>query len=257
MKLRHRNLELDDLYDEYGIDLDDEEEEDEDDFEDPVPAKKKSSKKGEKKGKKQKLEEIKSAVAKVGVEKKVSITDVIEDISKNKNIDEEIRKEVVERVENKITTLTTDDYAVKPYTIKKILLKNFQSHKDSVIECHEGLNVFVGESRNGKTAIQRALDFVFEGTKKNPRNYIKKGETEIAIGNVLGSNVFNILFVLGLAATIMPLSVSPVALVDLMVIAIVTIVTFVCMKKDYSLNKKHGIMFIIMYAAYMAYTIMR
>lgn len=86
---------------------------------------------------------------------------------------------------------------------------------------------------------------------------IKKGETEIAIGNVLGSNVFNILFVLGLAATIMPLSVSPVALVDLMVVAIVTIVTFVCMKKDYSLNKKHGIMFIIMYAAYMAYTIMR
>lgn len=53
VKLRHRNLELDDLYDEYGIDLDDEEEEDEDDFEDPVPAKKKSSKKGEKKGKKQ------------------------------------------------------------------------------------------------------------------------------------------------------------------------------------------------------------
>ena len=143
----------------------------------------------EKKGKKQKLEEIKSAVAKVGVEKKVSITDVIEDISKNKNIDEEIRKEVVERVENKITTLTTDDYAVKPYTIKKILLKNFQSHKDSVIECHEGLNVFVGESRNGKTAIQRALDFVFEGTKKNPRNYIKKGETECSVTLVLSNGL--------------------------------------------------------------------
>lgn len=143
----------------------------------------------EKKGKKQKLEEIKSAVAKVGIEKKVSITDVIEDISKNKNIDEKIRQEVIERVENKITTLTTDEYAVKPYTIKKILLKNFQSHKDSVIECHEGLNVFVGESRNGKTAIQRALDFVFEGTKKNPRNYIKKGETECSVTLVLSNGL--------------------------------------------------------------------
>lgn len=135
----------------------------------------------ERKDKKRKLDEIKSAVAKVGVEKKVSITDVITDISKNKKIDEAIRKEIVERVENKITTLTTDDYQVQPYIIETIELKNFQSHKDTVIECHKGLNVFVGESRNGKTAIQRALDFVFEGTKKNPRNYIKKGEVECSV----------------------------------------------------------------------------
>lgn len=42
VKLRHRNLELDDLYDEYGIDLDDEDENDEDDFEEPVSRKKAS-----------------------------------------------------------------------------------------------------------------------------------------------------------------------------------------------------------------------
>lgn len=86
---------------------------------------------------------------------------------------------------------------------------------------------------------------------------IKKGETEMAIGNVLGSNLFNILFVLGLAATIMPLSVSAVAMIDLVVVAIVTLMTFVCMKKDYSLNKKHGIAFIVIYAVYMIYTIIR
>ena len=44
---------------------------------------------------------------------------------------------------------------------------------------------------------------------------------------------------------------------SLIVVAIVTIITFVCMKKDYSLNKKHGIVFVIMYAVYMAYTIIR
>lgn len=143
----------------------------------------------EKKSKKHKLEEIKSAVAKVGIEKKASITDVIEDISNNKNIDEEIRKEVIERVENKMTSLTAEEFAVKPYTIEKIILKNFQSHKDTVINCHSGLNVFVGESRNGKTAIQRALDFVFEGTKKNPRNYIKKGEVECSVTLVLSNGL--------------------------------------------------------------------
>ena len=82
---------------------------------------------------------------------------------------------------------------------------------------------------------------------------IKKGETELAIGNVLGSNIFNILFVLGLAATIMPLSVSAITLIDLLVLAFVTLITFICMKKTYSLNKKHGIVYVI----YMAYTIMR
>lgn len=86
---------------------------------------------------------------------------------------------------------------------------------------------------------------------------IKKGETEMAIGNVLGSNIFNILFVLGLAATIMPLSVSAITLIDLLVLAFVTLITFVCMKKTYSLNKKHGIVFIVLYVIYMAYTIMR
>ena len=86
---------------------------------------------------------------------------------------------------------------------------------------------------------------------------IKKGETELAIGNVLGSNIFNILFVLGLAATIMPLSVSAITLIDLLVLAFVTLITFICMKKTYSLNKKHGIVFIVLYVIYMAYTIMR
>lgn len=86
---------------------------------------------------------------------------------------------------------------------------------------------------------------------------IKKGETEMAIGNVLGSNLFNILFVLGLAATIMPLSVSTVTLIDLLVLAFVTLITFVCMKKKYSLNKNHGIVFIVLYVVYMAYTIIR
>ncbi len=43
---------------------------------------------------------------------------------------------------------------------------------------------------------------------------IKKGETEIAIGNVIGSNLFNILLVLGLAATINPISMSILAFTD-------------------------------------------
>ncbi|MDY2814854.1 MAG: hypothetical protein SOU03_13020, partial [Dorea sp.] len=52
IKLHHRNLELDDLYDEYGIDAEEEDEEDEDEFEEPVNARKSSAKKAADKGKK-------------------------------------------------------------------------------------------------------------------------------------------------------------------------------------------------------------
>ena len=47
---------------------------------------------------------------------------------------------------------------------------------------------------------------------------IKKGETEIAIGNVIGSNIFNILLVLGLATFISPITISTLALIDIIFI---------------------------------------
>ena len=52
---------------------------------------------------------------------------------------------------------------------------------------------------------------------------IKKGETEIAIGNVIGSNVFNILLVLGLATAIFPIAISTFALIDIVFMVAITI----------------------------------
>ena len=86
---------------------------------------------------------------------------------------------------------------------------------------------------------------------------IKKGETEIAIGNVIGSNVFNILLVLGLATAIFPIAISTFALIDIVFMVAITILLYLFMKKDNCLVKKHGFIFIILYIAYMAYTIIR
>ena len=86
---------------------------------------------------------------------------------------------------------------------------------------------------------------------------IKKGETEIAIGNVIGSNVFNILLVLGLATAIFPIAISTFALIDIIFMVAITILLYLFMKKDNYLVKKHGFIFIILYIAYMAYTIIR
>ena len=86
---------------------------------------------------------------------------------------------------------------------------------------------------------------------------IKKGETEIAIGNVIGSNIFNILLVLGLATFISPITISTLALIDIIFMLCITILIYLFMKKDYSLLKKHGIILVGIYIVYMSYTIIR
>ena len=86
---------------------------------------------------------------------------------------------------------------------------------------------------------------------------IKKGETEIAIGNVIGSNVFNILLVLGLATAIFPIAISTFALIDIIFMVAITILLYLFMKKDNCLVKKHGFIFIILYIAYMTFNIIR
>lgn len=86
---------------------------------------------------------------------------------------------------------------------------------------------------------------------------VKKGETEIAIGNIIGSNIFNILLILGLTATINPIAISTFALIDIIFMLAITILLYFFMKKDSSLVKSQGIIFIIIYVAYMTYTIIR
>lgn len=86
---------------------------------------------------------------------------------------------------------------------------------------------------------------------------IKKGETEIAIGNVIGSNLFNILLVLGLAAVINPISMSMLAFIDIIFMVLITVLLYVFMKKKSSLIKSQGIILVVLYIAYMAYTIIR
>ncbi|WP_373600868.1 calcium/sodium antiporter [Paraclostridium bifermentans] len=86
---------------------------------------------------------------------------------------------------------------------------------------------------------------------------VKKGETEIAIGNVIGSNIFNILLVLGLAALIHPMTISFIALIDTMFMTAITVLLYIFMKKNNSLNRVHGIIFLVIYIAYMVYTIVR
>lgn len=85
----------------------------------------------------------------------------------------------------------------------------------------------------------------------------KKGETEIAIGNVIGSNIFNILLVLGISSVISPMTITTNAVIDILFMISITILLFFNMKTKNFITKKHGMMYIILYILYIIYTILR
>ena len=72
--------------------------------------------------------------------------------------------------------------------IKKIILQNFQSHKYSIIELDEQLNVIVGPSDSGKSAIIRALKWVLYNEPSGDY-FIREGEKEASVTVEFSDNV--------------------------------------------------------------------
>ncbi|MBO5344239.1 MAG: calcium/sodium antiporter [Ruminococcus sp.] len=85
----------------------------------------------------------------------------------------------------------------------------------------------------------------------------RKKEVDMAVGNVVGSNIFNILFVLGAAAAISPIVFSMENIIDTAVLIVMTaIVMAMCFKKK-KLSRLHGLIMIGLYAVYTTYIFMR
>lgn len=85
----------------------------------------------------------------------------------------------------------------------------------------------------------------------------KKGELSIAIGNIIGSNIFNILLILGVASVINPMTVSMLALCDI-IFMICSVVLFILLTvKNKAVNRKNGFILVLVYIAYLIMTIIR
>ncbi len=84
----------------------------------------------------------------------------------------------------------------------------------------------------------------------------KKGQNEIALGNVIGSNIFNSLFVLGIAGTINPLTSGNQVIVDVAIMMFITIMVFVMSLRG-KLKRWHGIVLLCCYVGYLTYLILR
>lgn len=85
----------------------------------------------------------------------------------------------------------------------------------------------------------------------------RKNEVDMAVGNVVGSNVFNILFVLGIAATISPVAFSMENIIDTAVLIVMSAIVMLFSLKNGKLSRLSGIAMLLMYAGYMTYIIIR
>lgn len=125
-----------------------------------------------------------------------------------------------------------------------------------------GSNLFVG----GATEVARALNVsdavigltIVAGGTSLPELAtsvvaVKKGNSGIAIGNVLGSNVLNILFILGLTGMISPMHIEGITNVDLYMMLVSTIMIWFFSFTKYTIERWEGAVLVLTFGGYMWY----
>lgn len=85
----------------------------------------------------------------------------------------------------------------------------------------------------------------------------RKKNTDIAVGNIVGSNIFNIFFILGISAVIYPVKVQANAILDMGMNLLISFLVFIFIfaGKGRSIDKKEGIFLLLLYAAYLTFLI--
>lgn len=85
----------------------------------------------------------------------------------------------------------------------------------------------------------------------------KRGKADLAIGNIVGSNIFNILFVVGTTALIIPVPFNPAFVIDSLVAIAAAVLLWICALKNNKLTRPGGIVMLAGYAGYFAYLMMK
>ena len=80
-----------------------------------------------------------------------------------------------------------------------------------------------------------------------------KGNCDIAVGNIVGSNLFNIMFVVGITAIITPVVYAPAFKIDSAVAVGAAVLLWLCVLRKQTLNRLHGIIMLLCYGGYFAY----
>lgn len=85
----------------------------------------------------------------------------------------------------------------------------------------------------------------------------RKNEVDMALGNVIGSNIFNILLVIGVAAAISPIAFIMENVFDIILLIAMSALVWIFAWTKQKIGRKEGIAMLVIYAAYLAYIIVR
>lgn len=106
-----------------------------------------------------------------------AIEAILNDIYNRESVPPDVREEIKARIEKKASSLKHQSAAPDDASVVRLTLHNFQSHADTTISLSEGLNVVLGESHAGKSAVLRSLRWVAEN-KPAGRSIIRVGTNE-------------------------------------------------------------------------------
>lgn len=84
----------------------------------------------------------------------------------------------------------------------------------------------------------------------------KKGENELAVGNVVGSNIFNMMFILGISAALHPITVNFACMTDFAILIVASIMVFIFALRN-KINRVEGIVMILFYIATVVFAAVR
>lgn len=84
-----------------------------------------------------------------------------------------------------------------------------------------------------------------------------KGESALALGNVVGSNILNILVILGASSVISPLAIQRESIIDVVLLLMMTLMMLVFVKTEKEINRREGAASILIYVAYSIYIALR
>ncbi len=84
----------------------------------------------------------------------------------------------------------------------------------------------------------------------------KKGENGLALGNVVGSNIFNLMFILGLSSSISPIAVDSRAITNTIFLLVMTVLMYILCVSRKKLGRVEGFVMVSLYVAYTVYLLM-
>lgn len=84
-----------------------------------------------------------------------------------------------------------------------------------------------------------------------------KGQNGMAVGNVVGSNIFNLLLILGVSSTIHGIGVGLESVIDTLLLIAASVITYIFAKTGKKISRAEGAAMVLLYAAYTAFAILR